>query len=58
MLTNRSSCDDTDACGAETAYASVLPGVAGDASNEYRKVAEVLEGEWVGHVRRIQTDRD
>jgi RNA polymerase sigma-70 factor (ECF subfamily) len=57
MLTNRSSFDDTDACGAETAYASALPDVIGR-SNVIRKVAEVLEGEWVGHVRRIQTDRD
>ena len=58
MLTNRSSPDDTDACGAETAYVSVLPDVTGRRSNGYRKVAAVLEGEWVGHVRRIQTDRD
>ena len=58
MLTNRSSLDDMDACGAETAYASLSPDVIGGKSNEYRKVAEVLEGEWVGHVRRIQMDRD
>jgi RNA polymerase sigma factor (sigma-70 family) len=58
MLTSRSSLDDTDACGAETAYASSVPDVIGERANECRKVAEVHEGEWVGHVRRIQTDRD
>ena len=58
MLTNRSSADDTDACGDQTAYVAVLPDVIGEKSKEYRKVAEVLEGEWVGHVRRIQADRD
>lgn len=58
MLTNRSSHDDTDACGDETAYASLSPDVVGASAREVRKVAEVLEGEWVGHVRRIQKDRD
>jgi RNA polymerase sigma factor (sigma-70 family) len=58
MLTNRSSFDDTDACGADAAYASALPDVVERHANESRKVAEVLEGEWVGHVRRIQMDRD
>ena len=58
MLTNRSSFEETDACGEQTAYAAMLPGVIGTGSNEKRKVADVLEGEWVGHVRRIQADRD
>jgi RNA polymerase sigma-70 factor (ECF subfamily) len=58
MLTSRSSLDETDACGDQTAYASVMPGVPGEKLNECRKVAEVLEGEWVGHVRRIQMERD
>jgi RNA polymerase sigma-70 factor (ECF subfamily) len=58
MLTTRSSFDVTDACGDQTAYASVLPDVVGEMSNRERRVADVLEGEWVGHVRRIREDRD
>jgi RNA polymerase sigma factor (sigma-70 family) len=58
MLTTRSSFEETDACGTETAYASVSPDAVGETSNAERGVAEVLEGEWVGHVRRIQVDRD
>jgi RNA polymerase sigma-70 factor (ECF subfamily) len=58
MLTNGSMFDETGACGDQTAYAQVLPGVIRGKSNRSRKVAEVHEAEWVGHVRRIQNDRD
>ena len=58
MLTTRSSLEETDACGAQAAYVSVLPDVVGGLSNVERRGAEVLEGEWVGHVRRIHMDRD
>lgn len=58
MLTNGSTFNETDACGDQTAYARVLPGVVRDAMNGNRKVAKVQEAEWVGHVRRIRDDRD
>ena len=58
MLTTRSSFDETDACGAETAYAVAPPDVGGKVSNGEQGAADVVEGEWVGHVRRIQVDRD
>ena len=58
MLTNGSTFEEMSACGDQTAYARVLPGAVRDGSNGNRKVAEVNEAEWVGHVRRIQNDRD
>ncbi len=58
MLTNGSTFEDMSACGDQTAYAGVLPGVVRGGSNGNRKVAAVNEVEWVGHVRRIQNDRD
>lgn len=58
MLTTRSSFEEMDACGDQAAYAAVLPVVSGRNADESRKVAEVHEGEWVGHVRRIQAERD
>lgn len=58
MLTNGLTFDETGACGDQTAYALASPGVVRDAMNGNRKVAEVQEAEWVGHVRRIRDDRD
>lgn len=58
MLTNGSSTDETGACGDQTAYAPLLSGVVRAGIVEHRKVANVHEAEWVGHVRRIQTERD
>jgi RNA polymerase sigma factor (sigma-70 family) len=58
MLTNGSLSDEMDACGDQTAYACIPAGVIRQVSREARKVAEVLEGEWVGHVRRIHMEKD
>jgi RNA polymerase sigma-70 factor (ECF subfamily) len=58
MLTTTSSLEETDACGDQTAYAAVLPGVVRETMSGNRRVADVHEGEWAGHVRRIRTDRD
>jgi RNA polymerase sigma factor (sigma-70 family) len=58
MLTTGSPAEDTDACGEQTAYDPVLSGVVRDDANGNQGAADVNEGEWVGHVRRIQLDRD
>lgn len=58
MLTTQTLVDDTKACGGQAAYAVVSAGVIRDHATGNRRAADVTEGEWVGHVRRIQADRD
>jgi RNA polymerase sigma factor (sigma-70 family) len=58
MLTSGSSAEDTDASGGQTVYPPVLTGVLRENGQRDRRAADVEEGEWVGHVRRIRTERD
>ena len=58
MLSGATTIEDTGACGDQTAYYRVSPGTGRAATKGNRKVAEVHEAEWVGHVRRINDDRD